>query len=94
MIRWFLTQKLVKKMEFNLENIKRIAASKGITDFSPDSVRKSSTTFEFDQHFTTKFHIRGEPIKNYYDKLSCSNDVYDVDIPVLFIHSKNDPICL
>ena len=81
-------------MDYNLDMILKVAEEKKIEDFSPKLVRKANTTFEFDNYFTLKFHLPGEPHINYYRDLSCSNDVFKINKPMLFIHSKNDPICL
>ena len=77
-----------------MDTIMKSVKENNIQGFNPSQVRKAKTTFQFDDEFTLKLLAPGEPQSNYYDKLSCSEDVKNVDLPMLFIHSKNDPICL
>ncbi len=87
----FLTQKLSEKVEFNRQAIEEWSNEKMIPlDFN--HIRKSKTTFEFDRRFTFKIVDQHNDSSIYYQLFSCQNDVANVDVPVLFIHSKNDPI--
>lgn len=87
----FLTQKLYEKVEFNKQAIEEFAKEKNI-EIDYDSIKKSWTTFEFDRKFTFKIVDQHNDSAIYYQLFSCQNDVENVDVPVLFIHSKNDPI--
>lgn len=86
----FLTQKLIEKVEFNIDAITERQKKDGI-DFSLDKVKKTYTTFRFDNEFTFKF-LDFNDSKTYYKLFSCLSDIKDIDVPVLIIHSKNDPI--
>ena len=85
-----LTRYLVSKVEFNIDAIQAITAKKNI-DFSLKDLRRSKTTFEYDRKFIFKFHNYSSP-KEYYDRLSCVQEVSKINVPLLVIHSKNDPI--
>ncbi len=87
----FLTKNLTKKVEFNRQAIDEWCNEANISlDF--DHISKSKTTFEFDQRFTFRIVDRHNDSSIYYQLFSCQHDVKNVDVPVLFIHSKNDPI--
>jgi predicted alpha/beta-fold hydrolase len=87
----FLTAKLYEKVEFNKQAIEEFAKDKNI-QFDYKSMKNSWTTFEFDKKFTFKVVEGHNDSDIYYQLFSCQNDVENVDVPVLFIHSQNDPI--
>ena len=86
----FLTQKLVQRVEFNIDSINRIKEQRNI-DFDLSSVRRSLITFDFDKHFTFKF-VDTRCSEQYYLQFSCIDHVSKVNNPGLIINSKNDPI--
>lgn len=59
-----------------------------------DNIDFSSTTFEFDKYATFKIY-KGifHSSKHYYHTFSCHKHFHKVEVPVLFIHSKNDFLC-
>ena len=86
----FLTKRLIERVEFNIDSITERQKKDGIA-YDLDKVRKCYTTFKFDKEFTFKF-LDYNDSKVYYKLFSCLSDVKDIDVPVLIIHSKNDPI--
>lgn len=58
-----------------------------------DRVGRAKNTFQFDEAFTLKVLARDSSCAKYYQELSCSDVVESVERPVLFVQSKNDPIC-
>lgn len=87
-----LTRGLISKAVFNTKSAELAASKLGI-DFSMEDVKAAKSTFDFDDKFTFKFRSYATP-EDYYDKLSCLNDVDKVNVPLLVIHSKNDPISM
>lgn len=86
----FLTQKLVERVEFNIDAVNKIKAQKNI-DFDLNKVKRSLITFDFDKNFTFKF-LDVECSEKYYLQFSCIDHIDKVDNPSLIINSKNDPI--
>lgn len=87
----FLTQKLSEKVEFNRQAIEEWSKEKNVSlDFN--HIRKAKTTFEFDRRFTFKIVEQHNDSSIYYQLFSCQHDVGNIDVPVMFIQSKNDPI--
>ena len=86
----FLTKKLFEKVEFNINAITERNRQDSL-DFSVERARRCHTTFCFDREFTFKF-LDFNDSKVYYKLFSCLSDVKDIDVPVLIINSKNDPI--
>lgn len=87
----FLTKKLTEKVIFNKKMIEEWARLNN-HNFDYKKLQKTYQTFEFDQLFTFKVVKHFDNSKDYYRTFSCVEDVEKVDRPVLFIHSKNDPI--
>lgn len=58
-----------------------------------DRLSKTKTTFTFDEEYTLKVIARGSTQEAYYGELSCGDYLDSIENPVLFIQSKNDPIC-
>lgn len=86
----FLTKKLQEKVEFNIKAIEE-RKKKDAVDFNYEKLSKCFTTFCFDREFTFKFFDYIDS-RVYYKVFSCLTDLKDIDVPVLVIHSKNDPI--
>lgn len=87
----FLTKKLVEKVLFNRASIERWLAENGRKlDFG--RLEGLSTTFEFDREVTFKIMHNVGDSREYYHTFSCHQDVGNVEEPVLFLHSRNDPI--
>lgn len=87
----FLTEKLVEKVLFNRQVIEQWLTENGRqVDF--DRLKKLNSTFEFDQEFTFRILDRVGDSREYYQTFSCHKDVGAVEEPVLFLHSRNDPI--
>lgn len=92
-MRWFLTKKLVEKVHFNAEAIGRFTESNKISDFYIDKIKRLRTTFQFDENYTFKILEPGSNSKEYYKHVSCEEVVDSIQTPILFLHSRNDPIC-
>lgn len=58
-----------------------------------EKISKAKTTFEFDDEFTLKVLTKELTHEEYYKELSCIDVIDKIENPMLFIHSKNDPIC-
>ena len=87
----FLTRKLYEKVTFNIQAIEEFSRTKKIQlDFK--RISRSTTTFDFDRQFTFKVVDQHNDSAVYYQLFSCQNDVENVEVPVFFVHSKNDPI--
>lgn len=88
----FMVKNLLKKVHFNKEAIKMWEVENQTT-IPWEKLEGLSNTFEFDELFTFKIHPKYIDHKTYYDKISCSTFVDKLEIPALFLHSKDDPIC-
>ena len=80
-------------MHLNMESVKKVIKRDNIQDFDPDLVDKTQTTFQFDEEFTFKLIDRGGNGEDYYRHMSCVDVLDKVQDPVIFFHSKDDPIC-
>jgi predicted alpha/beta-fold hydrolase len=89
-----LTKKLIEKMNFNSKAVELYVEQNGVLDFDIDKLKFLRTTFQFDDLYTFKILSRNNTPAVYYQNVSCIQKIKDVNIPVLFLHSKNDPICL
>lgn len=86
----FLTNELVNKILYNKSSVDKKIKKENIgIDF--EALKKCNTTFEFDKEFTFKL-VKENDSKEYYKTFSCHEDLENVDVPVLFIQSRNDPI--
>lgn len=86
-----LTTQLIKKVFFNRESIEKWLSENGRSiDF--DRLKRLKSTFEFDKEVTFKMLHQHDNSRDYYKLFSCTEDVANVRQPVLFLHSKNDPI--
>lgn len=81
-------------MDLNHETIQKFMKLHNITDFDKSAAAKAQTTFQFDKEFTFKLLDRGGNLEDYYRHMSCKDVIDQVKDPVLFFHSKDDPICL
>lgn len=89
----FLTNQLINKTVFNLETLEKFVKKNDIKDFCLEKLKKSSTIFDYDKFFTFKLIERGhENAGRFYQHFSCHEDIKDIERPVLFIQSGNDPI--
>lgn len=88
----FMTKNLVKKTNSNHKMIKEWEKENNI-DLDFDNLFKVKSTFEYDEKFTFKIHKNSDHRKYYYDTISCATFIDKIDVPVLFLHSRNDPIC-
>ena len=88
-----MTKKLIDKVHFNTEAIGGFVRSSGIDDFYIDQIKWLRTTFQFDDKYTFKVLDRGSNSKEYYQHVSCQDVVDSIRTPMLFLHSRNDPIC-
>lgn len=86
----FLTEKLVEKVMFNRTSIEAWLLEHGRT-INFDKLKKLRTTWAFDKEVTFRIHDVSNT-QEYYKTFSCHEDVGAVTQPVLFLHSKNDPI--
>ena len=89
---YYLTSGLISKVKFNLNNILRISKHKNI-EFDFDNVKDKTNTFDYDKEFTFKFSDYDNP-QDFYTEISCFQHVKNVNVPLLIINSKNDPISL
>ena len=89
----FLVRNLYNKVMFNKKAIEEYGRLKNIS-FDYEKIRRSPTTFDFDKNFTFTILSQYNDSAKYYELFSCEQDVQNVDVPMLFIHSKNDPISL
>ena len=80
-----------KKMDFNINSIRKQIQNNEIKDVDLEGARNSSNIREFDERFTFKMFSDIERTK-YYSILSCHTHLSKVQLPMLFINSKNDPI--
>ena len=81
-------------MMFNSKAVQENVQNKQVQNFHFSDFWGLRTTFQFDELYTLKVLAPGSSPKKYYANVSCLNFVEKVDIPALFLHSKNDPICL
>lgn len=87
----FLTKELIKKVFFNRNSIEKWLLENGRSiDF--DKLTRLKSTFQFDKEVTFKILHKYDSSLDYYKLFSCTDDVANVRQPVLFLHSKNDPI--
>lgn len=84
----FLTKLLIRKVLFNKETLDKHLEKNGI-QFDYEKFKKSKILKEFDENFTYKVHSEKPDI---FEKLSCFKFIKEIDVPVMFINSKNDPI--
>ena len=84
----FLTKRLIKKVLYNKETLLK-HVKKDKIDFNLEKMIKSKTLDEFDENFTYKLHPKNPDM---FEKLSCLNFITKIDIPIMFINSKNDPL--
>lgn len=87
----FLTQKLTEKVLFNKKMIDEWCFLNNV-QIDYEKLKKTKTTFDFDQEFTFKVIDSHNNSKEYYRTFSCVDEIAHVEKPVLFLHSKNDPI--
>ena len=81
-------------MMFNSKAVQAYVDNNKVQNFDFSNFRFLRTTFQFDQLYTLKILAPGSTPKKYYANVSCIDYVESVHTPVLFLHSKNDPICL
>jgi predicted alpha/beta-fold hydrolase len=91
--RLFATKKLINKLKYNEESLKKFLKKKSISDFDMKKAERAKTTFEFDNEFTLKVLAKGLTHQEYYKELSCLDYLDSIKNPILFIQSKNDPVC-
>jgi predicted alpha/beta-fold hydrolase len=60
-------------------------------NFDPEVVEKSRTIEEYDRNFTAKIHGYNN-VHEYYRQVGCKKCIQHVKIPVLCMHSWDDPI--
>ena len=87
----FLTNKLIEKAMFNKKSLDEWQI-KNQRKIDYKKLKRSFTTFQFDQNFSFKILENHNKSENYYLEFSCFYDLEKVNEPVLFIQSKNDPI--
>lgn len=92
-----MTKLLIDKVVFNQESLFKFVEDNFVSDFCLEKLKNSNNIFDFHDNFTFKLFERnqgnkGNNIRNIYDDLNCSEDIFNIDKPVLFIQSKNDPI--
>lgn len=86
----YVTRGLINKALFNIDTVEKHASEQGI-DIDMSKVKKSTTPLYFDEHFALKLHPYSS-LEDYYARLSCVTDLSGVGVPLLVIHSKNDPV--
>lgn len=87
----FMVKNLVKKVHHNKTAIEKwIEENKSDLDF--EHLSKIKSTFEFDNYFTFRVNKSYKNIDDYYHDISCEQFVSKIQIPVLFLQAKNDPI--
>ena len=86
--------KLTEMMLKNSKAIEKNISYNKIKDFDYSKFRFLRTTFQFDEQYTLKLLAPGSNPKEYYSNVSCKDTIDLVDTPILFLHSKNDFICL
>ena len=80
-------------MVLNKDCLEKYLKKKPNSDFDLEKVKKSLTTFQFDNEYTLKLLAQEMTHQEYYKELSCLDYIDSIDNPIFFIHSKNDPIC-
>ena len=56
------------------------------------AIRKATTLYDFDEHFTRV--VSGyESVHAYYDDASCSHTLHQVSVPLLCLNALDDPLC-
>lgn len=88
----YMVKNLLRKARFNHEALARWQAEKGV-DLDLAGLEKLTNTFEFDEKFTFRIHPEYRAHREYYDRVSCAQFIDRIDVPVLFLHAKDDPIC-
>ena len=81
-------------MLFNSTAVNKYVENQKVSDFDFSKFFMLRTTFQFDDLYTFKILCRGSNPKKYYKHVSCIDYIESVDVPMLFLHSRNDPICL
>lgn len=86
----FIASKMIAHAELNSSAINRVS-EKHRMDFDFSKVKRSNTPLQFNENFTFKFHSFPEPA-DYYRRLSCVDDIKKINVPLLVLNAKNDPI--
>uniref|UniRef100_A0A7S4LI67 AB hydrolase-1 domain-containing protein n=1 Tax=Eutreptiella gymnastica TaxID=73025 RepID=A0A7S4LI67_9EUGL len=47
---------------------------------------------DFDTHFSSRLH-EYDDVESYYQAQSCKHNMRDIAIPMLFLHTEDDPLC-
>lgn len=81
-------------MHFNGQALEKFLVHYPVKDFDKNKIRFLRTTFQFDEKYTFKILSPGNTPEKYYQYISCLNHLHKIDVPVLFLHSKNDSLCL
>lgn len=84
---------MINRVKFNRDCLQRYLTNHSISDFDMNRLSNTKNTFEFDDEYTLKVIARGSTKEKYYNELSCSDYLESIENPVLFVQSKNDPIC-
>jgi hypothetical protein len=88
----FMTKNLLKKVKRNRDAIRMWEMESG-TELDWNKLEHLTNTFQFDEEVTFKIHTEYTDHRTYYERVSCTPFVKDLEIPTLFLHSKDDPIC-
>lgn len=88
----FLMRKLRQRILHNEVAIRRFEEERGVSIDFP-SIIKARTAFELDDRFNKHVYAGFKSPEEYYNLVSCLPYLAQVKVPVLVIHSKNDPIC-
>eukprot|EP01080_Neovahlkampfia_damariscottae_P008032 gene8032-12497_t len=64
---------------------------KDVKNFNIEKVLKSKNFSEFDDNFTSLIH-EGVDMKEYYQSLSSNFLLHNIQIPMLMLHTRDDPI--
>ena len=89
----YLTSQLIEKTIYNFETVTKFIEKHNIKDFCLESLKKSETIFDYDKHYTFNLIERkNKCTETFYKHFSCHDDIKNIQRPVLFIQSNNDPI--
>jgi predicted alpha/beta-fold hydrolase len=82
-------QKFIRNNLDFLRNHKEIKAK----NIDLDALLEMKSVKDFDREFQTK--LQGfKSVEDFYASASCKDQIKDIAIPTLFIHSLDDPVCI
>jgi len=83
---------LCKILQKALKEREKIFGKKKFNLIDINEALKGNNFINFDEFFTRRM-LGYSSVNEYYQKISCVNDLKNIAVPLLFLQSKDDPIC-